>query len=190
MLGRLQTTSEGELLTSRTCLVDPNCAAVPRMPLVTDFPRIGAMGIVSMSCIIRLARISQWTRMRRIRAVYNSPTLAVSSRSPKWAGCITGTNAERPDKGSSTPRQRADTGCPPLCNSQQDAVRFIYRHKRSRVRPSVAIAPGANCSCSLSRKPGCRVATTSSGFPRSTPLTTPPMKFTRGTVRLCFDPSS
>jgi transposase InsO family protein len=44
---------------------------------------------------------------------------------------------------------------------QQDAVRFIYRHKRSRVRPSLAIAPGANCSCSLStRKPACRAAVT------------------------------
>jgi hypothetical protein len=151
MLGRLQTTSEGGLLTYRTCFVDPNCAAVPRMPPVTDFPRISAMGIVSMSCITALARISHWTRMRRIHAVYSSPTLAASSPSPKWAGCITGTNAERLDKDSSTLRERTDTGCSPVCIQQQDAVRFIYRHSRSRVRPSLAIASRANCSCSSSK---------------------------------------
>jgi hypothetical protein len=36
---------------------------------------------------------------------------------PEVGGCITGMNAERPDKDSSTLRQRTDTGCPPLCNS-------------------------------------------------------------------------
>jgi hypothetical protein len=103
MLRRFQTTSEGWLPTSHPCFVDPHAAAVPGMPTVTDLPRLGAMGIVSMSCITGLARTSHWRRMRRIHAVYSSRMPAVSSPSPKWAGCITGTNAERPDKDSSTP---------------------------------------------------------------------------------------
>ena len=44
-----------------------------------------------------LARISHSTRMHRIHAVYRSSRLAESSPSPKWAGCITGTNTERPE---------------------------------------------------------------------------------------------
>ena len=124
MLRRFQTTSEGWLPTSHPCFVDPHSAAVPGMPTVTDLPRLGAMGIVSMSCITGLARTSHWRRMRRIHAVYSSPMLAASSPSPKWAGCITGTNAgRRPEFDNSTertghslkayadPRARTFSGC-------------------------------------------------------------------------------
>src|SRR4051794_12553072 len=97
MLRRFQTTSEGWLPTSRPCFVDPNSAAVPGMPTVTDLPRLGAMGIVSMSCITGLARTSHWRRMRRNHAAYSSPMLAASSPLLKWAGCITDTNVGRPE---------------------------------------------------------------------------------------------
>jgi hypothetical protein len=60
------------------------------------------MGIVSMSCIIGLARTSRWTKMRRIHAVCNSPMRAASSPFPKWAGCTTGTNAGQPEEGDTT----------------------------------------------------------------------------------------
>jgi transposase InsO family protein len=52
----------------------------------------------------------------RTHGLYSRRMLAASSPSPKWAVCITGTNAERPEKHSSTLRQRTDAGCPPVCN--------------------------------------------------------------------------
>src|SRR3954467_7983401 len=130
MLRRFQTTSEGWLPTSHPCFVDPHSAAVPGMPTVTDLPRLGAMGIVSMSCIIGLARTSHWRRTPRTHGVYSRRMLASSSRSPKWAGCIIGTNAERPDK---DPRHCGNERIPVArqCAIQRQDAAIHLPHKRS-----------------------------------------------------------
>ncbi|HYO80844.1 MAG TPA: integrase core domain-containing protein [Bryobacteraceae bacterium] len=60
-----------------------------------------------LQAFIGLARTLHWRRMRLIHAVYSSPMLATSSPSLKWAGCITGTNAGRPDYDFDPPPQEA-----------------------------------------------------------------------------------
>src|SRR5687767_5325961 len=82
--------------------------------------------------------------MRRIHAVYSRRMLAASSRSPKWAGCITGTNAERPDKDSSTLRERTDTGRPPRAlpdvQSTLDVLVLPFGGRLPKRRASTRIA--------------------------------------------------
>jgi hypothetical protein len=88
MLRRFQTTSEGWLPTSHPCFVDPNSAAVPGMPTVTDLPRLGAMGIVSMSCTIAAAHTWRWRKTARNPDRSSRQTLDGSLRFRKLVGCI------------------------------------------------------------------------------------------------------
>src|SRR4051794_27962838 len=71
--------------------------AKPGVPWIMHLALFSIMGFVLRSCIIGLARTSRWTKMRRIHAVCSSLMRATSSPFPKWAGCITGTNAEQPE---------------------------------------------------------------------------------------------
>jgi len=120
MLRRFQPTSDGWLPTSHPRSVDPNSTAVPGMPTVTDLPRLGAMGIVSMSCIIEPGRTSHWRRIRPIRAPYSRRMPAASSRSLKSAACITGMNAARLEQRSANLTARR-----PFVQDIPDGVRTL-----------------------------------------------------------------
>jgi hypothetical protein len=62
-LGRFQTTANNRLPTPEADFVDPDRAAVPRMPRVMNFPRISAMGIVLMSCTITAVATWLWPKI-------------------------------------------------------------------------------------------------------------------------------
>src|SRR4051794_28257337 len=72
-LPRLQATADSRLPTPAASFVDPNRAAIPRMPTVMNFPRISAMGIVLMSCTITAAVTCRWRKMRPSHVPYNGP---------------------------------------------------------------------------------------------------------------------
>jgi hypothetical protein len=97
-LCRFQTTANNRLPTPEADFVDPDRAAVPRMPRVMNFPRISAMGIVLMSCTITGEHICRWAKTPQKHDEYSPVPTGQSLRGPKSAVCIIVTNVEPPDR--------------------------------------------------------------------------------------------
>jgi hypothetical protein len=69
---------------------------------------------------------------------------------PEVGGLHHSTNAERPDKDSSTLQEQSDTGCPPVCDSTTGRSSSSMTISNRLCDPLWPLTPGANYSRSLS----------------------------------------